>query len=82
LDSNSTLADIVIQLKNRRLLGENAYEVLKKAASNVPFELVERLRKKLTTHDTREKYPQSLKDFAMTLNFHSPKAYRFVNLFL
>ena len=73
------LLEVVTQLKTRNLVGEKAFEVLKQAASQVPFELVQRLQKKVTqTIPHNEKYPEELKSFALTLHFYSPKAYRFV----
>jgi hypothetical protein len=81
----SNLIDIVVHLKKRHLLQENAFDVLKKAASDVPSEIFNRFQKNLNTNSiTKEAFPETLKKFAMTLHFHSPKAYRYVtylNLF-
>ena len=75
----ASLTEAVIALKEKHLVGEDAYEALKKCASEVPFELFERLRKKLTvSKNTKEVYPEPLKNFAMTLHFYSPKAYHYI----
>ena len=72
------LGDVVARQKSRRLLGENAIETLQKCASEVPTALFSRLSKRLGGSSAREVYPPSLKNFALTLHFHSPKAYRYV----
>jgi hypothetical protein len=73
----SNLQDVVTRLKQQRLLGENAFNVLQKCATEVPNELFKRLQTKLTERENlRETYPQTLRNFALTLHFHSPKAYR------
>ena len=73
------LLQVVAELKTRKLVGVQGLEVLSEAASQVPLELFHRLQKKLTQGiPPSEKYPPVLKKFALTLHFHSPKAYRFV----
>ena len=73
-----SLEEVLARLKKRHFLGENAIEVLKKCASEVPSELFSRLHKKLSGKSAREAYPLTLKNFALTLHFYSPKAYRYV----
>ena len=73
------LIEVVAELKSKSLVGEKAAEVLKQAASEVPFELFQRLQKKLSQKvPPNQKYPQVLKSFALTLHFYSPRACRFV----
>ena len=73
-----SLLEILQQLKKKKMVGQNAFEVLKQSASDVPFELFQRLQKNLTQNiSTTAIYPDSLKNFALTLHFHSPKAYRY-----
>ena len=72
----ASLTDAVIALKEKHLVGENAYDSLIKCAFDVPFKW---LRKKLTiSENSREDYPEPLDNFAMTLLFYSPKPFHYI----
>ena len=72
------LLGIVLKLQKRSLIGKGAFEILKKAASDVPLELFRRLQNNLESNLTTRtsSYPEALRNFAMTLHFYSAKAYR------
>ena len=60
------------------MLSDQGIEMLTKTC-DVPSELMKRLVKARHTDKTcKEKYPPALRAFALTLNFYSAKAYRFV----
>ena len=65
-------------LKEKNLMSEHGLEMLQRSC-NVPSALMKRLVKaKDKDGPSKEKYPPALRAFALTLNFYSAKAYRFV----
>lgn len=75
----SHLKDIVKELKQKRLLSEHALKHLSETFEGIPLAILRRSltnikRKKIS----REQYSEEIKQFAMTLQFYSPKAYEYV----
>jgi len=75
----TSLSEITETLKENHMISENGADVLTGGFSDIPKEVVTRmLRDKKKGHLQRTKYPPALRKFALTLNFYSPKAYRYV----
>ena len=73
-----SLHEIVKALREKNMLSESGLEMLEKTC-NVPAEIMKRLvRAKDKDAPSQGKYPPALRAFALTLNFYSAKAYRFV----
>uniref|UniRef100_UPI00358E1433 uncharacterized protein n=1 Tax=Myxine glutinosa TaxID=7769 RepID=UPI00358E1433 len=74
----NTLKSVVKTLKEKNLMPERGIEMLEKTC-DVPSEIMKRLvRARHKDATSKEKYPPALRAFALTLNFYSAKAYRFV----
>ena len=74
-----SLSDIVTNLKEGHLISDNGADVLAGICGDFPTELLSRMDSNIKTGKaTRKQYSPTLKKFALTLNFYSPKAYRYV----
>ena len=70
------LESVLIACKKQCNVSDESLEVLKRAASEVPRELLTRAVKKIKCSYTPN-YSPVLKKFALTLHLHSPAAYRY-----
>ena len=74
-----SLATVIAELKDKRMVSENCGQVLDATLSGVPNSVFTRqLRYHSTGKHTREEYDPMLKSFALTLHFYSAKAYEYV----
>ena len=73
-----SLKSVVESLRKERLVSEPCEEMLERTFSGVPLEVMKRIvlhkRKKLS----KKSYPPELRTFALTLQFYSTKAYKYV----
>lgn len=72
-----SMKQIIQTLKRELYLSHNAAEIMEQQFSEIPLELFRRMprnKEKLT----RQKYPPHLRSFALTLQFYSTKAYKYV----
>lgn len=79
----TSLQEIVQNLRNGKLLSEDALTVLEKSYSGLPMKLMKRAvenmrRKENGKKQGRSKVPEEIRSFAMTLQFYSGKAYAYV----
>jgi len=72
----ATLSELIISLKQKKLISGHHEEILSKKFSNVSQELINRMKK--VKKGQGRKYSPLLKSFALTLQFYSTKAYNFV----
>lgn len=72
----NSLKGIIRILKDKNLISTRCEDMLKQCLSEVPFELLTRIKK--TKSGKGFKYSAALKSFALTLQFYSSKAYEFV----
>jgi hypothetical protein len=64
-------------IKSKFCVQEPVIDILRQASSEIPEALFTRLTRNLKSkHNSRAEYPTGLQTFALTLHFHSPKAYR------
>jgi hypothetical protein len=68
-----TIEEMVEELKLKNLVSENCGDWFIDNYGDVPKQLFERM-----TSNKKEPYSTELKTFAMTLQFYSPKAYKYV----
>ena len=74
-----SLKDVLSSLKEQNLLSQPAFEILKESSNKIPSQLIQRLfDTKLNPGIRRKLYTNELRTFAVTLNFYSAKAYRYV----
>ncbi len=72
-----SLKNILSSIKEKFNIEDHVVDILKQAGAEIPEALFNRLTRNLSTKSTtREEYPPALQSFALTLHFHSPKAYR------
>lgn len=67
------MKEVFTELKEKNLLNENGLVVLENYFSSVSLDLFKKQRLADKGH-----YSETLKSFALTLNFYSPKAYSYV----
>ncbi len=73
------LTDVLSSLKEKNLVSEPAFEILKESSNKIPSQLIQRLfDSKLNPGIRRKLYSNELRTFALTLNFYSRKAYCYV----
>jgi predicted RNase H-like nuclease (RuvC/YqgF family) len=73
----TNLENILTSITAKFSVQDHVLDILKQASSEIPEALFGRLTKNLSSKSTcREAYPAALQTFALTLHFHSPKAYR------
>ncbi|GFO08453.1 tigger transposable element-derived protein [Plakobranchus ocellatus] len=70
----ANLSEIVHDLKNKNYVSDSCAELLEQSFSGVPLQLMKRILQK----KGQGSFHPSLKTFAITLQFHSTKAYNFV----
>ena len=70
------LETVLFSCKEKYNISDESLDVLKRAASEVPSELLTRAVKKIKCSYTPN-YSPVLKKFALTLHLHSPAAYRY-----
>ena len=74
-----SLKTVVKSLQDKQLVSNNGADVLSKTFSGVPSEIMKRMMSnKHRGKVTREQYPPVLRAFALTLQFYSTKAYKYV----
>lgn len=74
-----SLRDIVKDLKKRNFLSTNALEHLETQANSIPVAIMRRAVKSAKSGlAPRGKIPKEIKEFALTLQFYSSKAYNYV----
>jgi hypothetical protein len=73
----SNLHDMLKSIKRKFKIEDHVEDILKQSGAEIPKALFGRMTKNLSSKKTSgEAYPAALKTFALTLHFHSPKAYR------
>lgn len=73
------LQEVVDTLRDKNMLSANGAEILSKTFSDVPADIMKRMvADKSSGKLSRKAYPPALRAFALTLNFYSAKAYRYV----
>ena len=79
----TSMNDIIADLKNKFKLSEKKESMLTVSGSAITNDLLHRLSKQQKAgHLLRKKYTAALSQFALTLNFYSAKAYKYVrNIF-
>ncbi|KAG5890170.1 hypothetical protein JTB14_014337 [Gonioctena quinquepunctata] len=80
---NSSIKQIVHDLKKKKLLSEDALTVLEESYSGMPLSLMRRAIENMKNgkrgkKQGRSKIPEEIRSFAMTLQFYSSKAYAYV----
>lgn len=73
---NKKLKDVIEELKKKRLLNEE--EEMQLNLNDKTLELMNEFKKSFKKKRTFKKFPFALKKFALTLNFYSPAAYKYV----
>lgn len=72
-----TVKDLLLNLQKKQYLSEGLSNF--KGLEDTPLQLFERMQSTIVNGVvSREKYPEKLRCFALTLNFYSPKAYEYV----
>lgn len=80
VNNQKSLQNVISNLQTKFDVSDSVIETLNKASSALPKDLFERTVKKLNCEQKlNEPYSSALKTFALTLNLHSPAAYRYVN---
>ncbi|KAG5865011.1 hypothetical protein JTB14_017214 [Gonioctena quinquepunctata] len=75
----SHLMQVVNDIRRKDLLSPNACDLLEKTFSGLPLAIMKRMLANSRRGKTiRQKYDAVIRSFAMTLNFHSSKAYEYV----
>ena len=77
LKKNADLQNVVTELRRKSLICEESINVLQNCAGGVS----DLLKRQIAKHNGKPgvvKYSPQLRSFALTLNFYSPRAYRFV----
>ena len=74
---NAELCSVISALKQKNLVSESSLHVLESCAGGVS-DLVKRQVAKNSGEPLPVQYSPALKSFALTLNFYSPSAYKFV----
>lgn len=75
------LKQLLTNIEKKKFLSENAMEYFRNAfsESDIPSALIKRyLKNRKIGSTTRDKYPAAIRKFAMTLQFYSTKAYKYV----
>ncbi|GBN36791.1 DNA transposase THAP9 [Araneus ventricosus] len=70
----ASLNGMLSELKEKKMISDDASAVLKLSLPGAAAEFINRLE----MPNSKEKYPPELKDFALTFNFYSTKAYNYV----
>ena len=78
-----SLKEVLLQLRKKRMLSDNAFTDLEQSYAGVPMTLIKRTLKnvksaKRNRKQIRSKFPKELRSFALTLQFYSTKAYMYV----
>ena len=74
-----SLETVVRSLQDKHLVSGNGADLLSKTFSGVPSEILKRMLNNTQRGKvTRDTYPPVLRAFALTLQFYSTKAYRYV----
>jgi hypothetical protein len=74
-----SLEDVLSSLKEKNLVTQSAFEILKESSDKIPSQVIQRLfNNKLNPGVKRKLYSNELRTFAVTLNFYSAKAYSYV----
>jgi len=74
---NAALKCVISDLKKQALVSSNSLDVLESCSGGVP-DLLKRQKAKIEGRSLPTKYSPELRTFALTLNFYSPRAYRYV----
>ena len=74
----NSLHDIIDTMKNRSMLSFSAADILKDQFTGISSEIFTNEIRNLSATPKRMRYSEELKKFALTLNFHSHKAYSFL----
>lgn len=74
---NAKLSDVIGDLRNKNLMGEDSLSVLEKSACGIS-DLVKRQVRRFKGQTVAPSYSPELRTFALTLHFYSPQAYRYV----
>jgi len=72
-----SLQDLLVDLQQKQLLSQQAAENLSASFSTPAMELISRCLKK-HSGETLTSYPPEVRSFALTLQFHSSRAYNYV----
>ena len=74
-----SLKDILATLKNKRMLSEGSANILEDQFSGLSKEIFEnQLKNSIKNKPQGRRYSDELKQFALTLNFYSHKAYNYM----
>ena len=73
-----SLKSVVDSLRKERLVSEPCEEMLERTFSGVPLEVMKRIVSHKHKKLSRKSYPPELRAFALTLQFYSTKAYKYV----